>query len=235
MRDAGPPAQRPVPTPPKTRPIPVVDAEAEQDPRPSRRRGRSSRRRRRSRLPDRAIVLVGPMAAGKTSLGKRLARELEIDFVDSDALFVRRHGQIADFFAAHGEPEFRRIEAEIIAEELSRKGASILALGGGAVLHPETRRRLADHPVILLMTTQNAVLRTANLAKRPLLRDDPEAWGRILAERKPLYEEVADVTFRTDRATKDQLTERAAQWVRARGRSAKRRPERARRPEPPKE
>ncbi len=170
------------------------------------------------------------MAAGKTSLGKRLARELEIDFVDSDALFVRRHGQITDFFAAHGEAEFRRIEAEIIAEELQREGTRILALGGGAVLHPDTRRRLADHPVILLMTTQRAVLRTANLAKRPLLRDDPEAWGRILAERKPLYEEVADVTFRTDRATKDQLTERAAQWVRARGRASQRRSGRAENP-----
>ena len=159
------------------------------------------------------------MAAGKTSLGKRLARDLGLHFVDSDALFVRAHGPITDFFAEHGEAEFRRIEAELIAEQLDAPGSRILALGGGAVLSAETRERLSEVPVILLMTTQQAVLRTANLQKRPLLRDDPHAWGRILKERKALYEEVADVTFRTDRCTKEQLTLRAAQWIRARGRA----------------
>ena len=159
------------------------------------------------------------MAAGKTSLGKRLARELGIRFVDSDALFVRAHGQITEFFAEHGEAEFRRIEAELIAEQLDSVGPCILALGGGAVLSVNTRERLQAHPVILLMTTQQAVLRTANLQKRPLLRDDPQAWGRILGERKAYYDEVADVTFRTDRSTKDQLTQRAAQWIRAQGRA----------------
>ena len=159
------------------------------------------------------------MAAGKTSLGKRLARDLAVPFVDSDALFVREHGNIADFFATRGEAEFRRIEAELIATQLALPGTRILALGGGAVLSAATRQRLRNHPVILLMTTQNAVLRTANLNKRPLLRDDPSAWGRILEARRPFYEEVADVTFRTDRATKEQLTQRAAQWIRGQGRA----------------
>ncbi len=155
------------------------------------------------------------MAAGKTSLGKRVARELGIPFVDTDAVFVRQHGAITDFFAAHGEPEFRRIEAEVIADELAVPGGRIVALGGGAVLTESTRRLLASHPVVLLMTTQAAVLRTANIARRPLLRDDPNAWGRILEERRPLYEEVADVTYRTDRATKEQLARRVAQWARS--------------------
>ncbi|MBK0418165.1 shikimate kinase [Leucobacter sp. CSA1] len=234
-REAGPPAARPVPAPPKpesgpiTQAIPVVGpsgnrheagaggGEGERS-QPSRKRGR--RRRRGNRLPDRAIVFVGPMAAGKTSLGKRVARELGIPFVDSDALFVQAHGPIVDFFAAHGEEEFRRIEAEVIAEELAKPGARIFALGGGAVLSERTRALLSEHPVVLLMTTQEAVLRTANISRRPLLRDDPEAWGRILAERKPLYEAVADVTYRTDRATKDQLAVRVTQWVRTQGRGA---------------
>ena len=155
------------------------------------------------------------MAAGKTSLGKRVARELGIPFVDTDAVFVRAHGPITEFFVEHGEPEFRRLEAEVIAEELAREGGRIVALGGGAVLTESTRRLLSRHPVVLLMTTQEAVLRTANLARRPLLRDDPEAWGRILAERRPLYEAVADVTYRTDRATKEQLTRRVSQWARS--------------------
>lgn len=154
------------------------------------------------------------MAAGKTSLGKRVARELGIPFVDTDAVFVRQHGVITEFFATHGEAEFRRLEADVIESELSAPGSRIVALGGGAVITERTRRLLQDHPVVLLMTTQEAVLRTANLARRPLLRDDPEAWGRILEERRPFYEEVADVTYRTDRATKEQLARRVAQWAR---------------------
>lgn len=155
------------------------------------------------------------MAAGKTSLGRRVAKELGIPFVDSDVVFVRKHGTITDFFEAHGEAEFRRIEAEIIAAELSEPGTRILALGGGSVLSEATRALLQLHPTVLLMTTQEAVLRTANISRRPLLRDDPSAWGRILAERKPLYREVADVTFRTDRAGKEQLTRRVVEWARS--------------------
>lgn len=210
--------QRPVPTPPKqplTQPVEVVPAETET--KSKRRRGR---RRRRNRLPDRAIVFVGPMAAGKTSLGRRVAKDLGVPFVDTDVVFVRDHGPITEFFAEHGEPEFRRIEAEVIAEELARPGTRIVALGGGAVLTESTRELLRRHPVVLLMTTQAAVLRTANLDRRPLLRDDPEAWGRILEARRHLYEEVADVTFRTDRATKEQLARRVIQWARGRGPAA---------------
>lgn len=158
------------------------------------------------------------MAAGKTSLGRRIAKELGIPFVDTDAVFVRAHGVITEFFAEHGEPEFRRLEAEIIAEELARRGPRIVALGGGAVLADATRQALRAHPVVLLMTTQAAVLRTANIARRPLLRDDPNAWGRILSERRPLYEEVANVTFRTDRGTKDQLARKIIAWMRSQGR-----------------
>lgn len=209
---------RPVPAPPKhpiTQPIAVV---ADAAPKRSRRR-----RRGRGRLPERAIVFVGPMAAGKTSLGKRVARDLGVPFVDTDAVFQARHGVIAEFFVKHGEEEFRRLEAEVVAEQLAVPGLRVVALGGGAVLAESTRVLLRDHPVVLLMTTQEAVLRTANLSRRPLLRDDPEAWGRILRARKPLYDEVSDVTFRTDRATKEQLAARVIEWVRARGRREARR------------
>lgn len=168
-------------------------------------------------------MFVGPMAAGKTSLGKRVARELGVPFVDSDAVFQTRHGVITEFFAKHGEAEFRKIEAEIIAEQLAVPGLRIVALGGGAVLTASTRELLRGFPVVLLMTTQAAVLRTANLSRRPLLRDDPEAWGRILDERRPLYEEVADVTFRTDRATKEQLARKVVEWAKSRGRREARR------------
>ena len=209
---------RPVPSPPKhplTQPIPVQADRAG-----ARAKAARPRRRRRKRLPERAVVFVGPMAAGKTSLGRKVAKDLGVPFVDTDAVFVRRHGAIADYFAEHGEAEFRRIEAEIIAEELAKPGPRIVALGGGAVLAEGTRRLLEGHPVVLLMPTQEAALRTANIPRRPLLRDDPEAWGRILEERRPLYEEVADVTFRTDRSSKDQLARRVVGWMRARARGS---------------
>lgn len=231
QRDAGLPAPAATPQPkpaPPTSPITLPGRAAEiatsdsasaKQNESGTRAPRSRRRRRRKRggpsLPDRTVVFVGPMAAGKTSLGKRVARELGIPFVDSDAIIVRSHGPITAFFETHGEAEFRRIEAEVIAAELATPGARILALGGGAVVTESTRRLLQQHPVVLLLTTQEAVLRTANIARRPLLRDDPNAWGRIFEERRPLYEEVADVSYRTDRATKEQLARRVAQWARS--------------------
>lgn len=208
---------------------PTKDSASKEPPRQARspRSARPSQRRRGRRgrgagakLPDGPVVLVGPMAAGKTSLGKRLARELGVPFVDSDALIVRAHGPITEIFAERGEAEFRRIENEVIERELAEAGPRVVALGGGAVLHEGTRRLLRRHPVILLMTTQRAVLGTVNISRRPLLRDDPNAWGRILEERRPLYEEVADVTFRTDRSTKEQLTRRVSHWVRSRSNTA---------------
>lgn len=162
---------------------------------------------------DRAVVLVGPMAAGKTSLGKRLARALSIPFVDSDARIVQQYGAISKLFEDRGESFFRQVEAETIAAELARKGPRILALGGGAVLTESTRALLRSHPVILLMTTEKAVLKTANLSRRPLLKHDPGAWQRILDERRPLYEAVANVTFRTDRFSQHDLTQVASKWI----------------------
>lgn len=159
------------------------------------------------------MVFVGPMAAGKTSVGKRVAKELGIPFIDTDARIVQRHGAITEIFDKRGEAEFRRIEAEVIAREVNEPGARIVSLGGGALLTESTRELLKNHPVILLMTTEEAVMRTVNLAKRPLLRDDPGAWSRILEERRHLYEGAADVTFRTDRTTKESLTRLVVAWL----------------------
>ncbi|WP_244304598.1 shikimate kinase [Leucobacter viscericola] len=213
------PTPKPKPPPP-TSPILLpgsVDGAAQEEPATGGRSGNRRRRRRKRgpKLPDRVIVFVGPMAAGKTSLGKRVARELGVPFVDSDAVFVRQHGPITAFFETHGEEDFRRIEAELIAAELATPGVRVLALGGGAVLTDSTRELLSGFPVVLLTTTQEAVLRTANIQRRPLLRNDPNAWNRIFEERRPLYEEVADVSYRTDRATKEQLARRVTQWARS--------------------
>ena len=89
-----------------------------------------------------AIVLIGPMGAGKTSIGKRVAKQLGLRFADSDAAVVRAHGPIDRIFAEYGEPHFRELERAAVAEALRAGG--VVALGGGAVLHPQTQRDLAD-------------------------------------------------------------------------------------------
>lgn len=187
-RPAGPPESAPVPTPPKQ--VPVT-----------------------ARMKQRAIVFVGPMAAGKTSVGKRVAKELGVPFIDTDSQIVQAHGPISEIFDKRGEAEFRRIEASVVAREVSEPGVRVVSLGGGAVLSDHTRALLRDYSVVLLMTTEEAIRRTANLAKRPLLRDDPGAWSRILEERRHLYEEVAQISFRTDRMSKEELTRRIVRWV----------------------
>lgn len=188
FRAAGPPQSRPLPSPPRD--------------------GSGA-----SRLPRKAIVFVGPMAAGKTSIGKRVAKELGVPFIDTDSQIVQRHGAITEIFAQRGEAEFRRIEAEVVAREIAEPGARIVSLGGGALTTAQTREMLRDYPVILLMTTERAVMKTVNLAKRPLLRDDPGAWSRILEQRRPQYEAAAKVTFRTDKNSKEGITRMIIDWI----------------------
>ena len=187
-REQGPPLSSPVPTPPK-------------------------RRAASLRLPQRAIVFVGPMAAGKTTIGKLVAKELGVPFIDTDARIVHAHGPITRIFEQRGESEFRRIEAAIVARELQEPGTRVVSLGGGALLSAATREILRGYPVVLLMTTEDAVLRTVNIAKRPLLRDDPGAWSRILEQRRHLYEGAASVTFRTDRNSSEGVKQQVVEWL----------------------
>jgi shikimate kinase len=145
-----------------------------------------------------AIVLVGPMGAGKSSIGRRVARELGIPFTDTDTLVVRDHGAIAELFATQGEARFREFERAAVKEALARGG--VVALGGGAVLDADTRRDLEDHRVVLLTVSPGIVRGRIQGAARPLLIDDEDPvarWETIYESRRPLYAEVADVTFDT--------------------------------------
>lgn len=145
-----------------------------------------------------AIVLVGPMGAGKTSVGRRVARALGTRFTDTDALISTAHGPIPELFARRGEAHFRALERAAVSEALAAGG--VVALGGGAVLDADTRRDLTDHRVALLMVSANTVASRVRGATRPLLtgEDDPtSSWKRIFRERLPLYREVADATFDT--------------------------------------
>lgn len=143
----------------------------------------------------RAIVLVGPMGAGKTTLGRKLAKKLGVSFADTDRLIGARHGSISRIFEKHGEDHFRDLETKALERALSE--FDVVATGGGVVLKETNRELIKSHRVIFLDTNAESVLGKINLDKRPLIKDDPEAWERIYQSRVELYREVADATLFT--------------------------------------
>lgn len=160
------------------------------------------------------LVLVGPMAAGKTSVGRRVARKLGVPFVDTDKRVVAAHGSIPAIFAEHGEPHFRALERAEVAAALNSGG--VVSLGGGAVTDPGTRALLLEHPVVFLTVSPEAVAGRINSGGRPLLAgDDPLGrWTQIFEERRGWYEEVASVTFDTSRRPMQRIADDIAAWRR---------------------
>ena len=142
-----------------------------------------------------ALVLVGPMGAGKTTLGKKLAKKLGLTFADTDRLIAAKHGTITKIFERFGEQHFRDLETEALLTALSQ--FEVVATGGGIVLRPENLEAMSSHRVVFLDTNSEFVLGKINLDKRPLLKSDPQAWDRIYSERIDLYKSVADVTIFT--------------------------------------
>jgi shikimate kinase len=164
-----------------------------------------------------AIVLIGPMGAGKTSIGKRVARSLGVSFYDSDAAVVRDHGPIEELFRLHGEEHFRRLERSAVRAGLERGG--VVSLGGGAVLHPDTQRDLADHRVVLLTVGPQTIESRIRGTKRPLLQGDDalERWTALFEQRRPTYERLADVTFDTSTGPLQAIVDQIAAWARGAG------------------
>lgn len=161
-----------------------------------------------------AVALIGPMGAGKTSIGKRAARALGLPFFDTDAAVTRDHGPIERIFADHGEEHFRRLERAAVVEGLATGG--IVSLGGGAVMHPDTRTDLAAHRVVLLTVAPRVVAGRVRDSNRPLLQGDDaiERWTAIYELRRPVYEELADVTFDTSSGPLQDVVDALATWVR---------------------
>lgn len=149
------------------------------------------------------IFLVGLMGAGKTTVGRQLARRLGKRFVDSDQEIERRTGvKVTTIFEIEGEAGFRAREARII-EELTESTDLVLATGGGAVLDPANRARLAERGYVIYLRAQPRELwqRTRHDRSRPLLHGaDPLArLDELFAARDPLYREVADLVIETGR------------------------------------
>ncbi|KMN13852.1 MULTISPECIES: shikimate kinase AroK [Pseudomonas] len=150
----------------------------------------------------RNLILVGPMGAGKSTIGRLLAKELRLPFKDSDKEIELRTGtNIPWIFDKEGEAGFRDRETAMI-ECLCKEDGIVLATGGGAVMRPENRALLyaGGRVVYLHASIEQQVARTSRDRNRPLLRNaNPEKILRdLLAIRDPLYREIADVVVETD-------------------------------------
>jgi shikimate kinase len=150
----------------------------------------------------RSIFLVGPMGAGKSAVGKQLARRLRRTFHDADAEIEARTGvDIPFIFEKEGEAGFRLRERRVV-EDLTALSGIVLATGGGVVMDADNRRLLAERGIVVYLHTSvpQQLARTRHSRDRPLLdTPDPEARLReLMAVREPLYRELADLVIDTD-------------------------------------
>jgi shikimate kinase len=148
------------------------------------------------------IFLIGPMGSGKTAVGRALARRLGWDFHDSDAEVEARTGvDVPYVFEKEGESGFRQREHEAL-ERLTRLEPVVLATGGGAILHPDNRRVLAERGRVVYLETPVAqqLARTRRSRNRPLLQhnDPAQRLQQLMQIREPLYRDIADITVSTD-------------------------------------
>ncbi|MFE3638328.1 3-dehydroquinate synthase [Streptomyces cellostaticus] len=158
-----------------------------------------------------AVVLVGPMGVGKSTVGRLLAGRLGTGFRDTDEDIVAAEGRtIADIFVEEGEPAFRALEKRAVRQALTGH-QGVLALGGGAVLDADTRALLAGHRVVYLsMDVEEAVRRTGLNVARPLLAVNPrKQWRELMEARRHLYEEVATAVVATDGRTPEEVAQAA--------------------------
>jgi len=160
-----------------------------------------------------AIVLIGPMGAGKTSVGRRVAKALGRSFYDSDVAVVRAHGPIEDIFRAEGEAHFRALERVAVEEGLRAGG--VIALGGGAILDENTQRDLANHHVALLTVSARTIESRIRGTKRPLLQGDDAIaeWQRVYDRRRAIYEHLADATFDTSSGPLQAIVDAIIAWA----------------------
>ncbi len=153
----------------------------------------------------RNVFLIGPMGAGKSTIGRTLAKELKLDFYDSDEVIEQRAGaDISWIFDIEGEDGFRAREVKII-DELTQKNNIVLATGGGVIMSPENRAVLAARGTVIYLKTslEQQYERTKRDTKRPQLQTTnlEERLKELRDERQPHYEELADVSFETDKLT----------------------------------
>lgn len=168
----------------------------------------------RDRLKGRAIVFVGLMGAGKTSIGRRVAQALGLPFADSDhEIEAVSTMSIPELFERYGEPEFRALEQRVI-ERLLRQGAGVVSTGGGAFMNAATRDAIASHGVSVWLKADLDLLmeRVSKNQNRPLLRNpNPRTvMKNLMAERYPIYA-LADITVESRDVRREIITEETLQ------------------------
>ena len=162
------------------------------------------------------IVLCGMMGAGKTTVGKTLARLTGRSFVDTDDLISKTYGAISDIFKNHGEQYFRNLEKQT-AKELSKKGGMIIATGGGFVICQDNANLLKGQGKIVYLSAEEETLysRLATDKDRPLLQtgDLREKIHSLILSRAPVYEKVADLVVAVDNKTAEEIAKEIIERV----------------------
>ena len=148
------------------------------------------------------IVLIGPPGAGKSSIGKSLAKELNLNFIDSDSEIEKiSHKKISEIFIEDGEPAFRLLEVDVVRRVLADFDG-VISLGGGAPINPEIQEVLgrANYPVIFIdVSIAQAAIRIGFNKDRPLLLVNPrQQWISLMNDRRPIYEKLATQTISSD-------------------------------------
>ncbi|SKA04997.1 shikimate kinase [Consotaella salsifontis] len=171
-----------------------------------------------ARLGERSIALVGLMGAGKTSIGRRLARDLGLPFHDTDEeIEAVSRMTVTELFAAYGEPEFRALETRVVGR-LAREGPSVIATGGGAFINEQTRELLHEASITVWLRAELDILmeRVTRRSTRPLLKTpNPRATMQgLMEQRYPIYAQ-ADITVESREAPRETIAREVALAVAA--------------------
>ncbi len=166
---------------------------------------------------DPMIFLVGPMGAGKSTIGRLLAEKMKLEFIDIDEEIEKKIGTtISEFFNNMGESEFRKIETTVFKDSLLGSG-TVVSTGGGAILPASNRTIMRYGFVIYLHTTpQQQLARISNSKNRPLLANSEQplkTLSNLMDTRDPLYRSEADLIIRTDNLTKNAIVNELEEWL----------------------
>ena len=163
---------------------------------------------------DGSLAIVGYMGSGKSTLGRLLARDLRLEFVDLDRAIVKKAGKgIPEIFAQRGEKHFRELEHEALRDALRGRFPTVVACGGGVVVRPENRSLLREVTTIFLREDTDVLYERTRGTGRPLRATSREEFVRRYAERLPFYREVADVEVEVGGRHPTEVAEGVLRWL----------------------